>query len=131
MGWWEIDTVRKELPEASVEDKNLACFSPLALAGRTKLTAKPFQREGERGEGRERWEGRGGRKEKEKPFQKEGWGGKCNGENRVQPQVPQVSAEECCEVWGQSSLADKERSVFNLGGKCPFLKDKSRNVHLT
>lgn len=31
--------------------KQLACFSPLALAGRTKLTAKPFQREGKGGEG--------------------------------------------------------------------------------
>lgn len=57
-----------------------------------------------------------------------GRGGKCDGENRVQPQVPQVSAEECCEA-GAVVPGGKERSVLNLGGK--FLKDKSRNVHLT
>lgn len=37
-----------------------------------------------------------------------GRGGKCYGENRVQPQVPQVSAEECCEVGGQLSLEVKK-----------------------
>lgn len=68
-----IDTVRKELPEAW-KTKNVACFSPLALAGRTKLTAKPFQREGERGEGRgNHFKGKGG--EGRSREGREEWGG--------------------------------------------------------
>lgn len=56
----------KSCQKPAWKTKKLACFSPLALAGRTKLTAKPFQMggEGREGEGGKRrgnhFKGKGG-----------------------------------------------------------------------
>lgn len=82
----------KSCQKSEWKTKQLACFSPLALAGRTKLTAKPFQREVKGGEGRRgvRREEKGGKDGKGKGGRR----GKCDGENGVQPQVLQVNAEE-------------------------------------